>query len=293
MSKTDAALAVRDIAKGKTAKDERTGPRGRARITGGEEVARRTRNVAAAMFAWGVEHGMCESNSFVAVKLPRAPVRERFLSEEEAERLLDPIAELQSFGEMSDVFADALRLLLLTGARKTEILGLRWSEVDADRKLLILPPERTKAGGKTGDRRIPLSPPALQIIEKRHEELELAAKVAAEDGNLAVRHQFVFPAARGEGHAIGLRRAFAKASAKAVLPGLRIHDLRHSFASFAIADGASLFLIGKLLGHASARTTERYTHLSGDPLQDAVNLIGRRIMGTAKGSEEIVRMEDK
>ena len=89
---------------------------------------------------------------------------------------------------------------------------------------------------------------------------------------------FVFPAARGEGHAIGLRRAFTKICANANLEGLRIHDLRHSFASFAVADGASLFLIGKLLGHASARTTERYAHLSNNPLQDAADRIGRRII---------------
>jgi integrase len=63
------------------------------------------------------------------------------------------------------------------------------------------------------------------------------------------------------------------------LSGLRIRDLRHSFASFAIADGASLFLVGKLLGHASSRTTERYAHLSGDPLQKAVTSIGRAIVG--------------
>ena len=78
---------------------------------------------------------------------------------------------------------------------------------------------------------------------------------------------------------MGLRRVFKKACAKANLPGLRIHDLRHSFASLAIANGASLFLVGKLLGHASARTTERYARLSGAPLQVAVTSIGRDIMG--------------
>ena len=64
---------------------------------------------------------------------------------------------------------------------------------------------------------------------------------------------------------------------RAQLAGVRVHDLRHSFASFAVADGASLFLVGKLLGHASARTTERYAHLSGDPLQDAAAVIGRHL----------------
>jgi integrase len=145
---------------------------------------------------------------------------------------------------------------------------------------LVLPPERTKAGGKTGERRISLSAPALEILSKRR------AKSNAE--MTAMGGLFVFPAARGDGHAIGLRRAFTKVRARANLEGLRIHDLRHSFASFAAADGASLFLIGKLLGHASARATERYAHLSTDPLQDAANQIGRMIMGgTNQGGETI------
>jgi integrase len=293
VSKVDAARSIRDIANGKTAKDERTGPRGRARVTGGEGAARRTRNIAAAMFAWGVEHGMSGSNPFAGVRLARAPVRERFLTKEEAGRFLDAIADLESLAAMSNTFADALRLLLLTGARKTEILGLRWPEIDTARKLLILPPERTKAGGKTGERRIPLSPPALEIIARRRTGGERALHEADAEGGSVSRNEFVFPAAHGKGHAIGLRRAFVKVCVKAKLPGLRIHDLRHSFASFAIADGASLFLIGKLLGHASARTTERYAHLSGDPLQDAVNLIGRRIMGDDRECGEIVRLEGK
>jgi integrase len=137
--------------------------------------------------------------------------------------------------------------------------------VDVERKVLLLPPERTKAGGQNGERRITLSPPALEILSKRR-----AHKAKPTD--------FVFPAIRGEGHIIGVRRAFSKACAKAKLPGLRLHDLRHSFASFAIADGASLFLVGKLLGHASARTAERYSHLSGDPLQDAAAAIGKKLM---------------
>ncbi len=277
LSKTEAARAIRDIEDGKTEADVRTRPRGRARVTGGQGASRRTRNVASAMFAWGIEHDLCASNPFVGVTLTSAPVRERFLTREEAGGLLDAIAQLESVEAVSNTFADALRLLLLTGARKTEVLGLRWSEVDMVRGVLVLPPDRTKAGGKTGARRIQLSPAALEILKVRREQL----------GNPAVqfnagsdKNKFVFPATRGEGHAVGLRRVFQRVCAEANLPGLRIHDLRHSFASFAVANGASLFLVGKLLGHASARTTERYAHLSGDPLQDAVRSIGREIMGT-------------
>ena len=279
VSKTEAARAIRDIADGKTEADVRTRPRGRARVTGGQGASRRTRNVAAAMFAWGTEHGLCASNPFVGVSLASAPVRERFLTKEEAGELLDAIAKLESMGAVSNTFADALRLLLLTGARKTEVLGLRWSEVDMPRGILALPPDRTKAGGKTGVRRIQLSPPALEILKVRREQAGSAPVQFHAGTEPAAQHEFVFPAARGEGHAVGLRRAFQKVCAEANLPGLRIHDLRHSFASFAVANGASLFLVGKLLGHASARTTERYAHLSGDPLQDAVTSIGREIMG--------------
>lgn len=228
-------------------------------------MARRTLTTTAAMFAWGMEHGLVSANPFASVRLSAAPVRERFLSREEARRLLDAINGLEAEKEVNPAFCDAIRLLLLTGARKTEILGLQWSEVDIARKVLLLPPERTKAGGQKDERRITLSPPALKILAQRH-----PAKAT----------DFVFPAIRGEGHIIGVRRAFVKACARAGLQGVRVHDMRHSFASFAVADGASLFLVGKLLGHASAHTTERYAHLSGDPLQDAAAAIGKKLMPT-------------
>ena len=266
VTKADAAKAIRDITVGKTATDEKSErKRGRAIVTGGAGVARRTRITTAAMFAWGVEHGLVKANPFARIKLERAPVRERFLSREEARRMIEALSDLEASGAVHPSFCDAIRLLLLTGARKTEILGLKWCEIDFERKLLILPPERTKAGGMNGERRIILSPPALEILARRQEEAEKS-------------DVFVLPAIKGQGHIIGVRRAFKRVCDHAGLSGLRIHDLRHSFASFAIADGASLFLVSKLLGHASARTSERYAHLSGDPLQDAAAAIGNRLM---------------
>jgi integrase len=274
ITKAEAARAIRDIVEGKTAKDEKTEKkRGRAIVKGGEGTARRTRTTAAAMFAWGMEHGYAAQNPFAAVKLAASPVRERFLSRDEAGRLLDALSAMQTAGEMSQTVGDAIRLLLLTGARKTEFAGLRWSEVDTDRKRLVLPPERTKAGGKTGERHITLSPPALEILTRRRPE-----KAKADD--------FVFPAARGEGHVVGIRRPFVKACETAKIEGARVHDLRHSFASFLIADGASLFLVGKLLGHASTRTAERYAHLSGDPLQDAAAAVGKKLIPTKEPPAE-------
>jgi integrase len=286
LTKADAARATRDIANGKTADDQRTRPRGRARVTGGEATARRAKAVAAAMFSWGMEHGLVGGNPFLGIKLTVAPIRERFLAKDEVGRLLDAIADLQAASALSSTFADAIRLLFLTGARKTEILALRWSEIDTTRKMLILPAERTKAGGKSGERRIALSAPALDILSRRYATVEQTGRDTKAEGRELISSRLVFPAARGDGHATGLRRAFVQVCAKAHLPGLRIHDLRHSFASFAIADGASVFLIGKLLGHASARTTERYAHLANDPLQEAVNQIGQRMVVSDKRCAE-------
>lgn len=270
VTQAEAARAVRDITAGKTATREKTGTRGLARVTGGAGIARRTRTVASAMWAWGVRHRHIRGdNPFAAIKLSAPREQERFLSREEAGRFLDATADKQAAGVLSGTFADALRLSLLTGARKTEVLGLRWSEVDFGRKLATLPPDRTKAGGTTGTRRIHLSPPALAVLARRH-----AARDTLKE---AEGSPFVFPASRGPGHAIGLRRPFIKVCEAAGLSDVRVHDLRHSFASFALADGASLFLIGKALGHANARTAERYAHLSGDPLADLAAAVGARI----------------
>lgn len=124
VSKSEAARAVRDIAAGKTAADIKTGSRGRARVTGGEGTARRTRTTAAAMFSWGIEHGLVKTNPFASVKLPAARGRERFLSRDEAVKLLEALAALEKVAGISSGAADAIRLLLFTGARKTEVLGL-------------------------------------------------------------------------------------------------------------------------------------------------------------------------
>lgn len=286
ITQADAARAVRDIASGKTATDEKTKARGRARVTGGDGTARRTRTTAAAMYAWGIEQGLIKTNPFAGVKLAAPPVKERFLSDAEAAQLLEKLAELETSNALSRTFADAARLLLLSGARKTEILGLKWSEIDWERNALKLPPIRTKSGGKTGERRIILSAPALALLERRRKAQARAVKDAADAGEPITPSPYVFPASRGEGHATGIRKALMKAVEAANIDPLRVHDLRHSFASFAIADGASLFLVGKLLGHASTRTTERYAHLAGDPLQDAVAAVGKRFAASATPEDD-------
>lgn len=261
-----AARVLEEIKSGKTALTEKTGWRGLARVRGGESVSRRTRGVAVALWNWGIEFGyVLSGNPFANICLGMATERERFLTEVEAIRFLASISALQGQGTISNVFADVMRLLLLTGARRGEILGLRWEEVSLERRRLNLPRDRTKAGGRSGARKIFLSPEALEVLRRR----SCAPSCSSSE--------FVFPASRGTGPATGLRKPFLRVCAHARLQGLRIHDLRHSFASFALEGGASLALISKALGHADLRSTERYAHASGTALLAVADTVASRI----------------
>jgi integrase len=140
--------------------------------------------------------------------------------------------------------AAAIRLLLLTGCRKTEILSLRWDFVDFERGCLRLPES------KTGAKVVPLAAAALQLL-----------------GELPRRGEFVLPGSRGAGHYEGLQKAWERVRERAALPGVRLHDFRHTYASFGIAAGDTLFMIGKVLGHRQARSSEVYAHVASDPLR--------------------------
>ena len=249
LTRSDLARMVKAIGAGDTAQPEvKTRPRGRALIRGGEGIAARVLAASSAMFSWGIEHGLGTENPARSVRLPKRPALERFLSAEEAAAALAKLSQLEEAGQVAKPLGDIIRLLLLTGARKTEIVALSWHEVDFSRKRLVLAPERTKAGNKTGERRIALSAAAASVLEEQ-----------------PGREGWVFPSVRGDGHVTGVQKAWERVRAAAGLSSVRLHDLRHSFASFAVANGASLYLVGKALGHADTRTTERYAHLTDDP----------------------------
>jgi integrase len=261
----DVTKMAKDIVEGATAADEKTKKKGRAIVRGGATVAARTVSTVSAMFTWATQHGglVLDVNPAkgAASGAGRRPAKERFLSSVESARLFETLSAMEADKSLNPNHADAFRLLMLTGARKTEIAGLRWSEVDLDRGRLTLPPDRTKAGEKSGERRIALGSAARAILDKRR----------------GSNQAFVFPAHRGKGHVIGLQKAWESVRIRAGLPGVRIHDLRHSYASFAIADGASLFMVAKALGHADTRVTERYSHLQGDALDDLAEAAARRM----------------
>ena len=193
-------------------------------------------------------------------KYPERKV-ERFLSEAELARLGEVLVEAEQAGKHPSVIA-AIRLLIFTGCRRNEVLTLKWEHVDFDRGCLWL------SDSKTGAQMVPLGAPAIEL---------LSAHPRA-DGN-----PYVLPGALPGKHYVGLEKAWRRLRGQADLRDVRLHDLRHSFASTGAGSGESLVLIGSLLGHRSTATTARYAHLSSDPLRAAADRIAGRIAGAMRG----------
>ena len=182
--------------------------------------------------------------------LPEKEFRERYLSEDEARRLLEILKE-----EKDQQAAHVVRLLLFTGARKSEILAARWENVDVERRILTVPLSKS---GKA--RHIPLSEAALQVL-----------------ANLPRCSEWLFPSPRTEGHITSVFTVWDRVRTKAGLKDVRLHDLRHSFASFLVNDGCTLYEVQKILGHHDPKVTTRYAHLAQDSLLRAANAVGKRL----------------
>jgi integrase len=143
--------------------------------------------------------------------------------------------------------------LLLTGARKSEALNLRWEQIDYDRRLWTVPLSKS---GKP--RHIPLSDGALRLLEQ-------AKDITARRGASGA---FAFPNLRTGERLKDITHAWDTARKAAGLPDVRLHDLRHSYASALVNEGRSIYEVQKLLGHANIATTERYAHLSHKTLAE-------------------------
>jgi integrase len=154
----------------------------------------------------------------------------------------------------------AVRLLMFTGCRLREILHLKWSEVDFERGLLFL------GDSKTGKKSIVLNAPALAILQ-----------------GLPDRGAYVIPGDLPDAPRSDLKRLWSAVTARSDLAGVRIHDLRHTFASYGAGGGLGLPIVGKLLGHTQAATTARYAHLDADPLRRAADTIGATIAAAMDG----------
>ena len=222
--------------------------------------ANRTVAMLSKFFNWTEKLGLRPdgSNPCRHVEKYREAKRERFLSEAELARLGEALRAAETDKTASPWVIAAIRLLTLTGARLSEVLTLRWDYVDFDRATIRLP------DSKTGAKTLHLNAPALEV---------LSAIPRLED------NPHVICGERKGAHLVNIQKPWRRIRKAAGLNDVRIHDLRHSFASVAAAGGMSLPLIGALLGHSQPATTARYAHLSSDPLRAASDAIAGRIAG--------------
>ncbi len=198
--------------------------------------------------------------------------RERFLSESELATLGDTLAAIESENRATPWAVAAVRLLALTGARLNEVLTLRWEWVDFDSGTIRLP------DSKTGAKTIYLNPPALQVLN---------------DVPRLENNPHVICGDKPGAHLVNLQKPWRRIRKEAGLDDVRLHDLRHSFASVAVAGGMSLPLIGALLGHSQPQTTARYAHLSADPLKAASAFVANKIEYRFALSTENLRLSKR
>lgn len=194
--------------------------------------------------------------------------REVFLTEDQIARVGDALSEAEQNQTEKPGAIHALRLLILTGCRSSEILMLKWNEVDLDEgKLRLL-------DSKTGQREVILSPPAIELL----------STISQVPGN-----PYVCVGRKSGWHWVDLRKPWWRIRETAgVASNVRIHDIRHSWASMAVSSGLSLALIGKLMGHTNSRTTERYAHLYEDPLRRAAAKVGSAIESAGSSQGDLI-----
>ncbi len=195
--------------------------------------------------------------------------------EEGRERYLDP-SELGALTKTlanhpNQITTNAIRLLILTGARRMEVLAAKWEQFDLQEGVWVKPSAHTK---QKREHRVPLNAPALQLLTEMR---------SATEGENTAESEFVFPGGRGNDHLTEIKKVWKTVCEEAGITGCRVHDLRHTYASILAYSGHSLPIIGQLLGHTQQATTKRYAHFYDDPLREATNRVGALVDAAANG----------
>lgn len=275
VTRGDIERFMRAVANGKTAKILTNEQGNRVAVTGGKGTATRTVRLIGGIFSYAVKHGYIGSNPRSGVQLYADGKGKRYLSPSEFQRLGEAMREAETIGlpwrfnegakekhrpkreeNQREIISPhaiaAIRLLMLTGCRLSEILKLQWSDVDFTRGILDV------ADSKTGAKEVLLGAAALKVLADIPRIKDNPYVIAGEN--------------QGKPRS-DLKRPWRRITVHAGLPGLRLHDLRHSFASVGVASGMGLPIVGKLLGHASPTTTARYAHIAEDASRRALNTI--------------------
>jgi integrase len=267
------------------------------RLSKAPYAANRAVAIVSSIWNWVAKSGEVVFADNPAKGVERFPERkrERFLTREEFARLGDALREAETTGlpwtvdetaptakhapkqrrrtRIDEHAAGAIRLLILTGARLREILHAKWEHVDLERGVIFL------EDSKTGAKPVYLSAAAQEVL----------SSLKRIEGN-----PFIIPGAGADAPRSDLKKPWAAVSRAAGLEGVRLHDFRHSFASFGAGASLGLPIIGKLLGHSQPATTARYAHLDADPMRRAVDTIGSAIAGAMDRGKlaEIVQWDD-
>ena len=221
-------------------------------------AANRALGVLSNMFALAQDWGLAppRGNPCRFVKQYRQGMCERFLSADEYRRVGRALYELEAQSALRARAAAALRLLMVTGCRLTEVLTLRWDDVDRKAGELRL------RHAKTGPRMVALTPAALRVLSELRR---------------VPRSRWVFAGSTPDRRLSQLTTYWRQVRARAGVEDVRIHDLRHSFASRALALGEPLPMIGRMLGHSKLRSTARYAHLARYSVRESAARVAESI----------------
>ena len=219
-------------------------------------MANRCIAVLSVFLNWCELHGYRDKNTNPCkeIKLNREHMRQEFMGTAELTILGDTLSRMERKGQVTTQTAAAIRLLMFTGARRGEILSLKWNYIDLEQGVARLP------DSKTGFKVLQLSSPAVAVLE-----------------SLPQFTEYVLPSNSASGHMVDIKKPWGNLLKHSGLSGWRIHDLRHAFASMMVNSGASLPIVGKILGHTQARTTQRYAHLEENPARKAAEEAAAKI----------------
>lgn len=263
VTKSDVARALRDIMRGKTRVDARTGkPRGRAIVRGGAGTAGRTIGLLGGIFSYALELGIVEQNPVHGVRKPRDNVNKRRLSEQEYRKLGDILRNAVDEGQY-ETAAEMVRLIALTGCRRSEIIKLRWCEIDSAGSCLRLTDSKEGASVR------PIGLAALECLEDRRE--------GGAEG-------YVFPGWTDDTPFGAFPNHWGKILGETDLSDITPHVLRHSFASIANDLGFTEATIAALVGHSRGTVTSRYIHTVDTALIMAADNIAGYIQGLLDGT---------
>lgn len=234
---------------------------------GHDITANRVLALLSSAFGWAISAGLWELNPAIGIKRNKEKSRDRFIQGDELPRFFQAVAK-----EENETIRDYILMSLLTGARRSNVLAMRWQDISFNRHEWRI--EETKNGTP---QTVALSPEAIEILQNR------------KPSNDAV---FVFPGSGKAGHLMEPKKGWKRILERAGIDNLRIHDLRRTLGSWQAKTGASLAIIGKSLNHKNQNTTAIYARLDLDPVRDSVNKATSAMMMAAglKDNAEVVKL---